>query len=71
MLHKTCQSGISNKNVFLFGTIFRHDALLVTEISRQNQNFRIIPRMCFCVGGGVEGSKPVMQSKVIGGEFYF
>ena len=34
------------KNVFVFCTIFRHVALLlVTEISRQDQNLRIIPRI--------------------------
>ena len=44
-LHKTCQSSIKTKNVFVFGAIFRHVALLVTEISRQDQNFRIIPRI--------------------------
>ena len=31
---------------FVFGTLFRHVALLVTEISRQDQNFRISPRTC-------------------------
>ena len=38
--------------ILLFDTIFRHFALLVTEISRQVQNFRIIPRILFtlCVG---------------------
>ena len=30
--------------IFLFGTIFRHVALLVTEILRQDQNFQNIPR---------------------------
>ena len=44
-LHKTSQSGVSTKNILLFDTIFRHVALLVTEISRQDQNFRIIPRI--------------------------
>ena len=34
-----------DKEYILFCTIFRHVALLVTEISHQNQNFRIIPRM--------------------------
>ena len=29
---------------YIFGTIFKHVALLVTEISRQDQNFRSIPR---------------------------
>ena len=43
-LHKTCQSGVQTRNI-LFGKIFRHVALLVTEISRQNQNFQIIPRI--------------------------
>ena len=38
-------SGVYTKNILLFGTIFRHVALLFTEISRQDQNFRIIPRI--------------------------
>ena len=44
-LHKNCQSGVYIKNILLFDTIFRHVALLVTDISRQDQNFRIIPRL--------------------------
>ena len=46
-LHKTCQSGVQTKNTLLFDTIFRHIALLVTKISHQDQNFRIIPRTIF------------------------
>ena len=44
-LHKTSQSGVLTKNSLLFDTHFRHVVLLVTEISRQDQNFRIIPRI--------------------------
>ena len=44
-LHKTCQSSIQTKHILLLGTIFRHVALLVTEISHQDQNFQIIPRI--------------------------
>ena len=48
------QSGVLTKNVLLFGTISMHVALLVTEISRQDQNFRVVLRIyCqidyFCV----------------------
>ena len=38
-LHKTCQSGVETKNILLFCTVFRHVALLVTEISRQDRTF--------------------------------
>ena len=31
---------------FVFSAIFRHVTLLVTKISCQDQNFRIIPRRC-------------------------
>ena len=45
-LHKTCQSGVlTNKILLLFGTIFRHVVLLITEISYQDQNFAIIPHI--------------------------
>ena len=33
-----------DKNILLFSKIFRHVALLFTEISHQDQNFKIIPR---------------------------
>ena len=42
-LHNTCQSSVKTKKILLFGTIFKHVALLVTEISGPDQNFRIIP----------------------------
>ena len=43
-LHQTCQSSVQTKNILLFGKIFRHVVSLVTEISHQDQNFKIIPR---------------------------
>ena len=43
-LNKTCQSDVQTKNILLFDTNFGHVAMLVTEISSQDQIFRIIPR---------------------------
>ena len=57
-----------DKNLLLFGTIFRHVVLLVTEILRQDQNFQNIPCIIIFFSSDVYLKDLTYQTIYINGE---
>ena len=55
-------------NISLFGTLFRHFVLLVTEISRQDQNIQNSPRIIIFFSSDVYLKDLTYQTIYINGE---
>ena len=57
-----------DENILLLGTFFRHVVLLVTEISRQDQNFQSIPNIIIFFSSDVYLKDLTYQTIYINGE---